>query len=156
MYNGIDWPGINTALATCIITALATIGSSRQKQVLRIGGALAGGFLISLPAQIYLLPLMDSITAFALYFAAVTALAAWFATSGPRLSYFGLQIALAFDLIDLQEFSMQTSLAMARDRVVGVLLGLIAMRLVFDQLWAPRASARMQTMLATLLHQLPG
>ena len=62
MYNGIDWPGINTALATCIITALATIGSSWQKQVLRIGGALAGGFLISLPAQIYLLPLMDSIT----------------------------------------------------------------------------------------------
>jgi multidrug resistance protein MdtO len=154
VYNLIDWPGINTAVATCIITALGTIGSSRQKQLLRIGGAIAGGFLIALPAQIYLLPLMDSITAFTLYFAAVTALASWFATSSPRLSYFGLQIALAFYLINLQEFTVQISLAVARDRVFGVLLGLLAMWFVFDQLWAPLASARMQTVLAQILLSL--
>jgi multidrug resistance protein MdtO len=154
IYNGIDWPGINTAVATCIITALGTIGSSRQKQVLRISGAIAGGFLISLPAQIYLLPLIDSITAFTLYFAAITAVAAWFATSSPRLSYFGLQIALAFYLINLQEFTVQTSLSVARDRVFGVLLGLIAMWVVFDQLWAPRAAVRMQTLLVRNLGYL--
>ena len=154
IYNAIDWPGINTAVATCIITALGTIGSSRQKQVLRIGGAIAGGFLISLPAQVYLLPLMDSITAFTLYFAAVTALAAWIATSSPRLSYFGLQIALAFYLINLQEFTVQISLAVARDRVVGVLLGLVVMWIVFDQLWAPQAGARMESLLAANLQSL--
>jgi multidrug resistance protein MdtO len=154
VYNLIDWPGINTAVATCIITALGTIGSSRQKQILRMGGAIAGGFLIALPAQIYLLPLMDSITAFTLYFAAVTALAAWFATSSPRLSYFGLQIALAFYLINLQEFTIQISLSVARDRVFGVLLGLVAMWVVFDQLWAPTASAQMQTILAQILDAL--
>jgi multidrug resistance protein MdtO len=154
IYNAIDWPGINTAVATCIITALGTIGSSRQKQVLRISGAVAGGFLISLPAQVYLFPLMDSITAFTLYFAAVSAVAAWFATSSPRLSYFGLQIALALYLINLQEFTVQISLAVARDRVFGVLLGLVAMWVVFDQLWAPRAAARMQALLVANVRYL--
>jgi multidrug resistance protein MdtO len=152
IYTGIDWPGINTSVATCIITALGTIGSSRQKQALRIGGAIVGGFLISIPAQVFLLPLMDSINSFTFFFAAVSAIAAWFATSSPRLSYFGLQIALAFYLVNLQEPFEQISLAVARDRVVGVLLGLIAMWLVFDQIAAPLATVRMETLLRTNLN----
>ncbi len=40
-----------------------------------------------------------------------------------RLSYLGVQMALAFYLINLQEFAPQYSLSIARDRVVGVLLG---------------------------------
>ncbi len=154
VYNAVDWPGINTSVATCIITALGTIGSSRQKQALRIAGAFVGGFLIALPAQVFLLPLMDSITAFAIFFAAVSAIAAWFATASPRLSYFGLQIALAFYLVNLQEPFMQISLAIARDRVVGVLLGLMAMWLVFDQIAAPLATVRMGSLLRTNLEQM--
>ena len=50
-------------------------------------------------------------------------------------------MALAFYLINLQEFAIQTSLSVARDRVVGILLGLFMMWLVFDQLWGvPRVS----------------
>jgi multidrug resistance protein MdtO len=60
------------------------------------------------------------------------------------LSYFGLQVALAFYLINLQEFAIQTSLAVARDRVVGVMVGLFVMWLVFDQLWGPSAAAEMK------------
>jgi multidrug resistance protein MdtO len=60
------------------------------------------------------------------------------------LSYFGLQVALAFYLINLQEFAIQTSLAVARDRVVGVLVGLFVMWLVFDQLWGASAAAEMK------------
>lgn len=140
VYNGVDWPGISTALATCIITALGTIGASRQKQVLRIVGAVIGGFVVGLPAQVFLLPQVDSVTAFTLFFVAVTALASWIATASPRLSYLGLQLALAFDLINLQEPYRQTSLSIGRDRVVGVLLGLSAMWLVFERLGAARAS----------------
>ncbi len=151
VYNGIDWPGINTSVATCIITALGTIGSSRQKQLLRISGAIFGGFVISLPAQVFLLPLMDSITAFTFFFAIVSGIAAWFATSSPRLSYFGLQVALAFYLVNLQEPFEQISLAVARDRVVGVLLGLVAMWLVFDQFAAPKATVRMGELLESNL-----
>jgi multidrug resistance protein MdtO len=154
IYNGVDWPGISTSLATCIITALGTIGASRQKQTLRILGAIAGGFCIALPAQVFLLPHMDSISAFTLFFASVMVLAAWVATSSPRLSYAGLQIALAFDLVNLQENTFQISLSVARDRVVGVLLGLAAMWLVFDQFGGRRAGDSMTRMLQTTLASL--
>jgi hypothetical protein len=42
-----------------------------------------------------------------------------------------LQVALAFYLINLQNFGMETALSIARDRIVGILLGLF-MWLVFD------------------------
>jgi multidrug resistance protein MdtO len=77
-------------------------------------------------------------------FGVVTAVSSWFMTSSPRLSYFGVQMALAFYLVHLQEFTIQTSLAVARDRVVGILLGLIMMWLVFDQVWGVRAGLEMK------------
>src|SRR5258708_2129266 len=135
VYDSIAWPGINTAVTTCLLTGLSTIGSSRQKQILRFAGALVGGCLIGMGSQMFILRDRDSITGFTLLFIFVTALASWFMTSSPRLSYFGLQAALAYYLINVQEFSMQTSLSIARDRVVGILLGLFMMWLVFYQLW---------------------
>jgi multidrug resistance protein MdtO len=32
IYNAVDWPGISTAVTTCFLTALSTVGSSHQKQ----------------------------------------------------------------------------------------------------------------------------
>lgn len=48
----VDWQGISTAVVTCLLTALTTIGASRQKQILRIGGAVAGG-AVAMGAQIW-------------------------------------------------------------------------------------------------------
>ena len=144
IYNAIDWPGISTAVTTCLLTALSTIGSSRQKQALRFAGAIAGGFVLGMGSQIFVLPYLDSIFGFTVLFVIVTAAASWFMTCSPRLSYFGMQMALAFYLINLQEFAIVTSLAVARDRVVGVLLGLFIMWLVFDQLWSAPAAVEMK------------
>jgi multidrug resistance protein MdtO len=144
LYNAVAWPGISTAVTTCLLTALSTIGSSRQKQILRLAGAVVGGFLIGMGSQIFILPYLDSIVGFIVLFIFVTALASWIMTSSPRLSYFGLQLALAFYLINLQEFAMQTSLSVARDRVVGILVGLFMMWLVFDQLWSAPAGIEMK------------
>lgn len=144
LYTLIDWPGISTAVTTCLVTALSTIGTSRQKQVLRFGGAIVGGFLIGTGSQIFILPYVDSIVGFTVFFIVVVALASWFMTSSPRLSYFGLQIASAFCLLNLQEFAFQTSLSIARDRVVGILLGLFMMWLVFDRLWSAPAAVQMK------------
>jgi multidrug resistance protein MdtO len=144
IYNGVDWPGISTAVTTCFLTALSTKGSSRQKQVLRISGALVGGFLIGMGSQIFILPYLDSIAGFTILFVIVTAFASWFMTSSPRLSYFGVQIAVAFCLIHLNSFAIESSLSIARDRVVGILLGLIMMWLVFDQLWGASAVSDMK------------
>src|SRR5581483_5788096 len=98
---------------TCLLTALSTIGSSRQKQLLRICGAGFGGFVLGMGSQIFVLPYLDSIGGFTILFVCVTALASWVATSSSRLSYLGLQIALAFYLVNLEEFAERTSIAVA-------------------------------------------
>jgi multidrug resistance protein MdtO len=144
MYNSLFWPEISTAVTTCLLTALSTIGASRQKQILRFAGALVGGLGIGMGAQMFILPYIDSIGGFMVLFVTVMGAAAWVATSSPRLSYFGVQVAVAFCLITLQEFKIQTSLAVARDRVVGILLGLCMMWLAFDRLWSAPAGVEMK------------
>ena len=148
LYNALDWPGIGTtAVLTCIVTALTTIGNSLQMQFLRLAGFVVGGIVLGISAQILILPGIDSVFGFALLFAAVTAIAAWFATSSPRLSYFGLQIALAFYFVNLQDFHIVTDLMIARDKVVGVLLGILAMGFVFDRFGVRSGEEQLQALL---------
>jgi multidrug resistance protein MdtO len=154
IYNAIDWPGISTAITTCLLTALSTIGASRQKQILRVTGAIAGGFFLGMGSQIFILPSVDSIGGFTVLFVLVTALCSWLLTSSPRLSYFGVQAALAFYLIHIQEFKIQTSLAIARDRVVGIILVLLMMWLVFDRLWGSPAGVAVKTALVSIFRLL--
>jgi multidrug resistance protein MdtO len=154
IYNSIAWPGISTAVTTCLLTALSTVGFSRQKQVLRLAGAIMGGFLFGMGAQIVILPYLDSVAGFTVLFVAVSTLGAWLAASSPRLAYFGVQIIVAFYLVNLQEFKEQISLGIARDRVVGILLGLFVMWLVFDQLWGTLASVEMRTVFISNLRWL--
>src|SRR5258708_10240396 len=144
IYNSIAWPGISTAVTTVLLTALTTVGFSRQKQILRISGSVVGGFLFGIGAQIFILPYLDSIVGFSILFVAVSAVCVWFATSSPRLAYFGIQIIVAFYLINLQEFREQISLGIARDRVVGILLGLFIMWVVYDKLWPTLAAVEMK------------
>ena len=151
LYTSISWPGISTSVVTCIFTALTTVGASRQKQVLRFLGAAIGGFVFAMGAQIFLFPHIDSIFGFTIIYVAVIAFSTWIMTSSPRLSYMGVQIALAFCLVHLQAYRFETSLSIARDRVVGVLLGLFAMWLIFDQLWGSSAAVSMRnTFIANL------
>jgi multidrug resistance protein MdtO len=147
-YTALDWPGLSTSVITCFITALSTIASSRQKQVLRLCGALIGGFIFGMGAQVFVLPYLDTIAGFTVLFAVVTAIAAWIQTASARLSYLGVQLALAFYLINLQEFTIQTSLSIARDRVFGVLLGLVSMGIFFDLLWVRNPLDEMQAVFA--------
>jgi multidrug resistance protein MdtO len=147
-YTLCDWPGLATSVITCFITALSTIGSSRQKQVLRLSGAIIGGIIFGMGSQVFVLPYLDSIVGFTVLFAVVTAISAWITTASARLSYLGVSLALTFYLINLQEFTIQTSLAIARDRVFGVLLGLVSMGLFFDLLWARNAVNEMQVVFA--------
>lgn len=150
-YNAKAWPGISTAITTCFLTALSTVGSSRQKQLLRISGAIVGGVFLGIGAQMFILPNLDSIAGFTLVFLVATVFSAWIMTSTPRLSYMGVQVAVAFYLINLSEFDVQTSLVPARDRVLGILLGLVMMWVVFDQLWSvPTATQLKKTFAANL------
>ncbi len=148
VYNALDWPGIGTtSVLTCIVTALSTIGNSLQAQFLRLAGFVVGGLVLGISAQILILPGIDTVFGFAVFFAAATALAAWFATSSPRLSYFGVQIALAFFFVNLQDAQIQTDLTIARDRVLGVLLGILAMGFIFDRFGTKSDAQQLQKLL---------
>jgi multidrug resistance protein MdtO len=72
-----------------------------------------------------------------LAFAAVTAIAAWFATASPGLSYLGRQVALAYDVAIFQGFAVRTPLAAAWNPQMGIFFGLLVMWLVFDFRWMP-------------------
>ncbi len=154
IFNALFWPELATSVTTCVLTALTTIGASRQKQVLRLAGSIVGGFGMGMGAQVFILPHIDSIAGFTALYVVAMAIAAWIATSSPRLSYFGVQLAVAFCLINLQEFKFQTSLAVARDRVLGVLLGLFMMWLFFDQLWSSPAGVEMRRTFVSALRLL--
>jgi multidrug resistance protein MdtO len=154
LYNALDWPGIFPAVLTCIVTALGTIGTSLQAQLLRLAGFVAGGLILGIAPQIFILPGIDSIFGFALFFAAGTAIAAWFATSSPRLSYFGVQMALAFYFVNLQDFKFQTDLTVARDKVVGVLLGILAMGFIFNRFGTKSDAEQLQKLLVRNVRML--
>jgi multidrug resistance protein MdtO len=152
IFNAIFWPGLNTSLFTCVVTAITSIGASRQKQLLRFSGALCGGVVLGISSQVLILPMLDTVAGFTVMFAAVTAVAAWILTSSPRLSYFGNQLALAFYLIQLRGPSPQTNLAIARDNIMGIMLGLVMMWLVFEKLGSKPAVQVMRELFAENLH----
>lgn len=146
--NAVAWPGLGPSLFTCVVTALTSIGSSRQKQLLRFSGALVGGVIFGIGSQVLILPMLDGLAGFLVMFMLVTGVAAWFLTSSPRLSYFGAQMALAFFLIHLRGPGPQTNLAIARDNILGILLGLLVMWLVFDTLGSKPAVEVMRELFA--------
>src|SRR5579859_1193031 len=154
LYNALDWPGISTSVLTCIVTALSTIGNSLQAQFLRLAGFVAGGLVLGISAQILILPAIDSVFGFALFFAAATAIAAWFATSSPRLSFFGVQMALAFYFVNLQDFHIQTDLTIARDKVIGAFVGILAMGFIFDRFGTKSDAEQLQKLLVRNVRML--
>jgi multidrug resistance protein MdtO len=152
IYNSIASPSIGApAMATCLLTAVSAVGASRQRQILRFAAFVVGGLLVGIGSEIFILPQLDSIGGFTVFFIFVMTLVSWIMTSSPRLSYFGFQIAVVFCLINLQEFARQSSLAAVRDRIVGVGLGLCMMWLVFDRLWSvPIAAETQRTFISSL------
>ena len=132
-WAGLGWPGLGVCTVTCVIAApLSTPGSSAQRLMTRLLGLVAGGVICGIGSQVFILPYLDSIAGFMVPFALVSAAAAWIVTSSPRFAYFGRQMALAYYLTMFQTWGVNPSLAASRDRLMGILLGLLAMWLVFD------------------------
>src|SRR5258705_8370599 len=63
LFVGFDYGGIYTAVITCFVVSLSTIGSSNQKGLLRFGGA-AGGRSIGLVPLVYVFPNVDGLGGF--------------------------------------------------------------------------------------------
>lgn len=139
---------------TSLSSRLSNTGASRHKQLLRFAGIIFGACVIGFATQAIILPQIDSLFAFMILFASVIAVGAWVGTSGPRIAYAGAQIVLAYDLVNLNRFTITTSLVPARDTVLGIMLGIFAMWLIFDHLWAKNATDSMRKLFLSALREV--
>jgi multidrug resistance protein MdtO len=153
VYTMLDWPGLLTSIVTVFFVALGSVGETVHKLTLRISGAITGGLIAGL-SIVFVLPHFDDIGQLCLLTAVVAVFAGWVATSSERLSYAGMQIALAFFMGILQTYSPATDLTVLRDRVVGILLGNVVMTLVFSVLWPESAITRFRGALAGALRSI--
>jgi uncharacterized membrane protein YccC len=153
VYMAIDWSGIHTALITCTFIALETTGATLHKGILRIGGCVIGGAL-ALFTIVFLMPHMVTIASLVVVVACASAIAGWVATGSELVSYAGLQIAFAFFYSVFQGYAPDTDLDNVRNRVIGILFGLIVTGLVFRYIWPERTIDRLRDALRAALRQL--
>src|SRR5437016_4945389 len=153
VYEGIDWSGIHTAFITCTFIALESTGATFHKGVLRIVGCLIGGAL-ALFTIVFLMPHMDTIASLVVVVACASAIAGWVATGTELISYAGLQIAFAFFYSVFQGYAPDTDLDNVRNRVVGILFGLVVTGFVFRYIWPERTIDRLRGALRQVLLQL--
>ncbi|MEC4749437.1 FUSC family protein [Methylomicrobium sp. Wu6] len=151
--ESLAWPAINTAIITCIITAQTSLGADYRISLLRLSGSALGG----LCAYLYVLVFqsqIDSIVGFTLATAPVWAISAWISAGSDRIAYMGRQIAFSLALFVLHDFGAVTDLNLSRDRVIGILLGIIVMGVLDYALWPRRSIALARIHSASALHTI--
>jgi uncharacterized membrane protein YccC len=152
-YMAIDWSGIHTALITCTFIALESAGATLHKGVLRMGGCIIGGAL-ALFTIVFLMPHMVTIASLVVVVACASAIAGWVATGSELISYAGLQMAFAFFYSVFQGYAPDTDLDNVRNRVVGILFGLIVTGVIFACIWPEHTIDRLRDALRVALRQL--
>ncbi|WP_206606696.1 FUSC family protein [Steroidobacter cummioxidans] len=153
LYSLLDWPGIHTCFITCYIVSLATAGETIEKLTLRILGCLVGA-AAGLAAIVFLLPSLTSIQELlAVVFVGALA-SAWIAAGSPRISYAGFQVAFAFFLCVIQGPAPAFDLTVARDRIIGVLIGNLVVYFVFTRLWPVSVGPRVDAAITDVLRHL--
>jgi hypothetical protein len=143
VYEAIDWSGIHTAFITCTFIALESTEATLYKGTLRIVGCVIGGAL-ALFSIVFLMPHMETIASLVVLVACASAIAGWVAAGSERISYAGLQLAFAFFYSVFQGYAPDTDLDNVRNRVVGILFGLIVTGVVFKYIWPERAVDRLR------------
>jgi multidrug resistance protein MdtO len=152
-YTASDYYGIHTVFYTPLIIALASTGATIHKGFLRIVGCIIGGAL-GLVCLIWVMPRFETLETFLLIVFCVHGLAAWISVGSERISYVGLQIALAFDLGFLQGYGPPEKIDPLRDRFIGIVIGIGIVTTVFALIWPESADLNARERLATCLRTI--
>ena len=153
LVSGFAWPGIQTAIWTTVIVAQTSVGSIVQKGLLRLAGASLGG-LLGLAAIVVVIPNGETLATIVLTVAVGASVAAWLATGSSRIAYAGVQTGLAFGLCLLDTPGPVTNLTEPRDRVLGVLLGIMITGVVFAAFGPTLARNGLKAAVARVLRAL--
>lgn len=153
LYTQLDWPGIHTCFITCYIVGLASTAETVQKSTLRVGGALIGA-VVGTGALVFVVPHLATIgSLMALVFVGALA-TAWVAVGDEKIAYAGYQAAFAFFLCVLQGSAPAFDVATARDRVIGILIGILVSYLMFVTVWPVSLARRIDPALRALIGDL--
>lgn len=152
LYMQLDWSGIHTCFITCYVVSLSNTAETVEKLTLRIVGCLVGAAL-GIATLVWVMPAMTSVAELmALVFIGMW-LSAWVAQGSPRIAYAGFQIAFAFLLCVLQGPSPAFDLTVARDRIIGILLGNVVVYLMFTRVSPVSIAEQADAALTALLRQ---
>jgi multidrug resistance protein MdtO len=153
LYSLLDWPGIHTCFITCYIVAQSTAAESVEKLALRIIGCLIGA-AAGIAAIVFLVPALTSIGGLMIAVLIGAWAAAYVAAGTPRISYAGFQIAFAFFLCVIQGSGPSFDLTVARDRIIGILIGNLVAYFTLVYVWPVTVSRRVDPALATVFRQM--
>jgi multidrug resistance protein MdtO len=153
LYSLLDWPGIHTCFITCYLVGLGTVAESVEKLALRLAGAAVGA-AAGLLALLFVMPHVVSVGGLLIVIFLGALGAGYVAGGSPRIAYVGYQMAFAFFLCTLQgpapDFDMKT----IRDRLIGIVIGNVAIYLVSTLLWPVSVARRVDGALAKTLRAL--
>lgn len=147
LYSLLDWPKIHTAFLTVYIVAQMTAAESVEKLTLRIVGCILGA-AIGIASIVYVIPSLTSIEDLLIVVFVGALGAAYVAAGSPRISYAGFQVAFAFFLCVIQGAGPELDMVVARDRVIGILLGNVVAYVAFVYVWPVSVTRRIDTALA--------
>ncbi len=141
-YTAVDWPGIHTAMLTCIILAIPPLGMSSlggiaHKGLVRVLGAALGSSM-ALFATVFILPRLDGITGLLSMILPVIALAGWITAGSSKSNYVGRQLMFTYVLALLGRFTLYPDIPEIRDRIVGILVGVVVYLTLAAFVWPDR------------------
>ena len=134
IYTAWDWFEVHTAMITCFYVALGSAGETLHKASLRIAGCLIGAAM-GIASIIFFMPHMTDIGQLLVLVGVGSFMAAWVSNGSGRIQYMGWQMALAFFLCVLPGFGPSFDVAVATNRVLGILIGNVVVTLVFLGIW---------------------
>src|SRR5262245_46042827 len=135
-----------------VFLAVSSYGATIRRAGTRFVGTVIG-CLIALVATIAIMPNISALPALALLLFAVTVPSAYVAVGGPRLSYVGVQIVVAFAIVALGE-QAHTDVSAPLWRVYGTLLGTAALFLTFRFVAPDYAGRQLVARFAELVREM--
>ena len=114
------------------------------------------GSALTLAATVFVIPHLESIAGFLVLSLCVLAVGAWVAAGSARISYAGLQIAFAYALAMFENYHPSINLTEIRDRLIGIMVGLIVSTVVHGVIWPERDSVSLRGALGKMMDALAG